>query len=219
MKRTNDRIRAGCQRETRAVEATKNRLLAVELEKLLTRREGILNFLDNCGSIMALKSVAEAKAFVAQTIPGVEDLEWISSNEGALLQVAQALHRQLCPWSQIDNDDVLNNVTSWAFQDPPPPEAHVGVSETRLSLVDNGPRKSYVALRERLEREYSCPVNEREQRILSQEMMELNVEGRATRVVVRVCQKEGEDKETREVEIDEETWKKFNEWMNERRIN
>ena len=192
MKRTNDRIRAGCQRETRAVEATKNRLLAAELEKLLTRREGVLNFLENCGSIVALKSVAEAKGFVAQTIPGVEDIGWMSSHEGTLISVAQALHRRLCPESRVD-EEILNNVTSWAFQDPPPPETRVGVSQTRLSLVDNGPRKSYVALRERLEREYSCPGNETGQNVVSQEEMELDVEGRATRVVVRVCKKEGED--------------------------
>ena len=56
MEMTNDRIAAGCQTETRAVEGVKNQRLAVELEKLLNSRQGVLNFLDNCGLIVQMKS-------------------------------------------------------------------------------------------------------------------------------------------------------------------
>ena len=68
MDRTNQRIAYGCKSETRAVEGEKNRLLAVELHKLLNGDHGILNYLDNCGLVIKLKSIAEARTFVTNTI-------------------------------------------------------------------------------------------------------------------------------------------------------
>ena len=52
MMRSRKRIRSGCHSESRAVIPEKNRLLAVELHKLLNGREGVLAFLDNCASIV-----------------------------------------------------------------------------------------------------------------------------------------------------------------------
>ena len=153
MERTNERIAAGCKPETKAVEATKNLLLAVELQKLVDGRQGIMNFLDNCGSIVQLKSEKEANAFVPRTISPVEDIEWKPVNKDRVTAAAQGLHRRLHPGSEMDDDDILKSVTSWAFQVPPEPDVCVPPSQTRLSLIDNGPRKLFLALMERVEKE------------------------------------------------------------------
>ena len=219
MKRTNDRIRTECQKERRAVEEAKNQLLAVELDMLLRGKRGILNFLDNCGSIVSLTSVSKAKGFVAQTIHGVADIDWINLHEGLLLPVAQNLHRRLHPGSEINDDDVLGSAASWSFQDPPPPEVRVGVSDARLSLVEHGPRKSYTALRERLEREHSCPPTVMAQRVVHEHVLELNESGRLSRTVVRVYEREATDTTYREIEMDNDTWRMFNEWLNQMKRN
>ena len=78
MAKTNERVSTGCKRETKAVERVKNRLLALELHKLLNGDQGVVNFLDNCGFIVQMKNVAESKAFVPQTISSAEDKKWIS---------------------------------------------------------------------------------------------------------------------------------------------
>ena len=49
------RIRKGCESQSRAVEQVKNRLLAEELDKLLNGRVGVLDYLDNCASILAFR--------------------------------------------------------------------------------------------------------------------------------------------------------------------
>ena len=84
MGEANERIAHGCQTERRAVEGPKNRLLAVELEKLLNSRKGILNFLDNCGSIVQMKSVNEANKFTRSVISSFDDIDWMLSNEHRL---------------------------------------------------------------------------------------------------------------------------------------
>ena len=119
--RTNERIRTECRSETRAVEGAKNRLLAVELHKLLNHDQGILNFLENCGSVVALRSLADANSFVPHAIQGVEDVEWIPANRPQVREAGLALHQRLCPGNQIDTGDVLKSVASWSFQIPPGP--------------------------------------------------------------------------------------------------
>ena len=172
MNRTNERIRTECKSERRAVEGAKNRLLGVELQKLLIHDRGILKFLDNCGSVVALRSLADANSFVPHTIQGVEDVEWIPANRPQVRAAGLALHQRLCPGNQIDAGDVLRSVASWAFQIPPGPHFFVGPSERRLSLANQGPRKSYAALSERLEREYcgrgngGSQTEEREDRVV-----------------------------------------------------
>ena len=51
MMRGIERIRTGCESESRPVEQVKNEMLAQELHKLLNGEEGVLAFLDNCASI------------------------------------------------------------------------------------------------------------------------------------------------------------------------
>ena len=135
MELTNQRIADGCRTETRAVEDTKNRLLAVELQKLLKSRPGVLNFLDNCGSVVQMKSVNEANKFTRSVISSFDETEWMLSNRTSVVAAAHSLQRRLCPESRFVEDDVLKNVTRWSFQVPPGPTFHVGVSEVRMSLV------------------------------------------------------------------------------------
>ena len=188
MKRTNDRIRAGCQRETRAVEGSKNRLLAAELEMLLNGQQGVLGFLDNCGSVVQLKREADAKVFVRQAIPPVEDIQWKQSHRDLLEASAHGLYHRLHPGGQMDEGDLLRNVTQWAFQVPPDPEVRIGPSQARLSLVNQGPSKSYVALRERLERQYGGFENPMGQTHVP-DVDEQNGQREITKTVVRVLKK------------------------------
>ena len=135
MERTNERIAAGCKPETKAVEGVKNRLLAVELQKLVDGRQGIMNFLDNCGSIVQLKSEKEANAFVPRTISPVEDIEWKPVNKDRVTAAAQGLHRRLHPGSEMDDDDILKSVMTWAFQVPPEPDVRVTQAKPDYHLL------------------------------------------------------------------------------------
>ena len=101
MEATNDRIRAGCQLETRAVEGVKNELLAVELDKLLNRRQGVLCFLDNCGAVVQMKAAKEAATFVRSAISSVDEIQWMLSKRASIVATAHALHSRLCPGSQM----------------------------------------------------------------------------------------------------------------------
>ena len=74
-------------------------------------------------------------------------------NRDLLIVAAQRLHQTLCPTSQITQDDILEKVSSWAFQVPPDPEVRIGPSQTRMSLVDDGPTKEFQALMGRIEKE------------------------------------------------------------------
>ena len=159
MKRTNDRIRFMCKPERRADERVKNRLLAVELDKLLSGEQGILGFLDHRGSVVQLKSEADAKMFVPQTISPVEDIEWKREKRALVESAAHNLYHRLNPKGQMAEGDVLGKVTSWAFQVPPDPEVFIGPSQTRFSLVKQGPRKSYVETRERLKKNWDVSNN------------------------------------------------------------
>ena len=153
MERTNERIAHGCRPETRAVEHVKNQRLAVELEKLFNRKQGVLCFLDNCGLFLQTKSVAEANKVVRSVISTVDDIDWMLANQTRLVEAANEMHRQLSPGSGFESVDVLKKVTSWAFQVPHEPEVHIGPSQTRLSLVDWTRSKQYNEERERYIRE------------------------------------------------------------------
>ena len=206
MKRTNDRILAGCQPERRAVESTKNRVLAVELEKLLIGRQGVLGSLDNCGSVVRMKRDADAKAFVPQVIPPFEDIEWISEKRVLVEEAALCLYHRLHPGGQMADRDVFGSVASWAFQVPPNPEVQVGPSQSRFSLVDQGPRKSYVETRERLEKERGILKNSKGQWTGRDENVEETNEEMQTRKVVRVVKRKEGNETEEEIEVDEDTW-------------
>ena len=96
MAKTDERVANGCKRETKAVERVKNGLLARELHKLLNGEQGAVNFLDNCGSIVQMKGVAESTEFRSQTISLAEDDEWIADNRERVVSAANELHHRLC---------------------------------------------------------------------------------------------------------------------------
>ena len=216
MKRTNDRISAERKRETRAVEGAKNRLLSVELKKLLEGEQGVLGFLDNCESVVRMTREADALVFVRLTISPMENLEWKRTHRDMLAAVANILYHRLHPGGQIARSEVLKLIPSWAFQVPPDPEVRIGPSQTRLSLVNQGPRKSYVALRERLECQYGCPQNLMVQSFAPRDLSEQNEDVDATKTVVRVSTKKVGNETIREIEIGEEEWEMFKKWMEER---
>ena len=143
------RIRSGCPSQSRAVIPEKNRLLAEELQKLLNGREGVLVFLDNCSSIVAMRTVREASKFVPLSIKTVEDNVWSAANKGLITAAAHGLYHRLFPEGQLPDGDVLKVVHSWSFKDLDP-IAHEGLDEDEnLSLVEIGPRKSFTDLLER----------------------------------------------------------------------
>ena len=101
MERTNNLIRAGYQPETCAVEGVKNELLAVELDKFLNRRHGVICFLDNCGSVVQMKAAKETATFVRSAISSVDEIQWMLSRRESIVAAAHALHSRLCPGSQM----------------------------------------------------------------------------------------------------------------------
>ena len=149
MERTNERIAGGCRPETRAVEQVKNQRLAVELEKLLNRKQGVLCFLDNCGLILRSKSIERANKVTRSVISTVDDIAWMLKNRASIVQAAIELHRLICPAGLMGRADVLKDVTRWAFQVPPEPDVHVGPSQVRLSLVDRTINQQYNEQKER----------------------------------------------------------------------
>ena len=160
MAEANARVAAGCKSESRAVERRKNELLAVELDKLLNRRQGVLSFLDNCSSVSKLETVRDADRFVPVAVTTFADVDWTATHRDAIAAAASALHRRLRPGRELGVHDVLASVTVWAFQVlPPSVPIVVGSSET-LSLVATEPHQSFIALREEVERA-CCPPQER----------------------------------------------------------
>ena len=133
-----------------------------------------------------------------------------------LAAVANILYHRLHPGGQIARSEVLKLIPSWAFQVPPDPEVRIGPSQTRLSLVNQGPRKSYVALRERLECQYGCPQNLMVQSFAPRDLSEQNEDVDATKTVVRVSTKKVGNETIREIEIGEEEWEMFKKRMEER---
>ena len=149
----NDRLRSERKSETARVEKAKNTLLAVELDKLLNGDQGVINYLDNCGSILHIESLADSRNFERHATDPVEDVAWKPANCERVRAAGIALHRRLFPESEMAESDVLRSVRSWAFQVPPDPGVHVPPSETELSLVDDRPMKIYETIKERVEKE------------------------------------------------------------------
>ena len=148
----NDRLRSERKSETARVEKAKNTLLAVELDKLLNGDQGVINYLDNCGSILHIESLADSRNFERHATDPVDDLAWKHANCERVRAAGIALHRRLFPESEMAESDVLRSVRSWAFQVPPDPGVHVPPSETELSLVDDRPMKIYETIKERVEK-------------------------------------------------------------------
>ena len=116
MMRGRERIRTGCESQSRAVEQVKNRLLAEELHKLLNGKQGVLCFLDNCASITLLESLSQARGFHLMSTTTSRDEAWIEENGGLLATAACGLYRRLRPEGQLADDAILANVRTWAFR-------------------------------------------------------------------------------------------------------
>ena len=116
MMRGRERIQTGCESQSRAVEETKNRLLAEELHKLLNGEEGVLCFLDNCASITLLESLPQARGVELVSTTTSRDEAWIEANGGLLATSACGLYRRLRPEGQLADDAILANVRTWAFR-------------------------------------------------------------------------------------------------------
>ena len=153
--------------------------------------------------------------FVPQTISPVEDIEWKREKRALVESAAHNLYHRLNPAGQMAEGDVFGKVTSWAFQVPPNPETHIGPSQTRFSLVRQGPRKSDVETGERLEKELCCFKQTNNKGIVQDDgLKETNGESEM-RTVVRVLKRNPGNEVIRESEIDEETWRQFKRWMEE----
>ena len=154
MNRSRKRIRAGCQSESSPVTREKNRLLALELHKLLNSKTGVLEFLDNCSSVLARRTLREVNHFVPVQIPTVDDILWRAGKRGHVRAAARGRYWKLCPNGQFAESEILKNVTRWSFRVLD--AAVFNDDNEALYLVENGPRRSFVELcqlEERLFRE------------------------------------------------------------------
>ena len=138
------RILSGCESESRPVEQAKNRLLAQELDKLLNGRVGVLAFLDNCASITLLETVNGADR-IELTTGTVEDRAWAGAKRDLFVAAAHGLFRRLCPGGQLSDDEIMTNITRWSFQVLDPIVVD-GPDDEDLSMVEEGPRKSFLDL-------------------------------------------------------------------------
>ena len=152
MAEVEDRMASGCESESHAVEPRKNVLLAEELRKLFIGKEGALRFLDNCSAIVLLTSVAQANRLILNAVSSFEDVRWTVERKTVIVKAANRLYNSLHPDGKLTGDDVLRRTAEWAFQVNKRTVAEV-VEDDELSLVHRGPRKSFVALREAIERE------------------------------------------------------------------
>ena len=147
IRRNRIRIHEGCKSESHAVQIEKNRLLGLELEKLLNGREGILEFLDNCSSIMLLNTLRQARSFIRQSTPTPNDKMWFAAHQKLMALSARRLFKELAPNGDQNTDVlILETVHDWSFQMLPPTKVE-NVDESVLSLVENESR-SFLALRE-----------------------------------------------------------------------
>ena len=161
MDRSRKRIRAGCQSESRAVVPEKNRLLAGELYKLLNGREGVLAFLDNCASIVAMRRSRDAHQFVPVRTPSMDDIVWTAANRGLVVAAARGLFGRFHPANQLEDEEILRTVAMWSFQVLD--SAETEDDDENISLVQTGPRRSFVELVERAEEVFNVTRRTRTQ--------------------------------------------------------
>ena len=150
-----DRIATGCQPESRPEISAKNQALAVLLDNLFRGQQEVLQFLDNCGLVLSLDDVESVQQFAARELLQRQDSELSRTNGDLLDQAARNLYFRLHPTGQLTDDEILGNVTNWAFRVLLPaqvPRSNSGRPE--LSLVDTEPRESFVASLEEAKKKY-----------------------------------------------------------------
>ena len=154
MDRARDRIATGCKPHARTAVPVKNSALAVELQDLLGGKQDVLTFLDNCGLIISFGKVKDVKRFIERRVPRIQDSDSSMANGEADVQVAKNLYLRLHPGGQFTDDEILNNVTTWAFQDLPPADVPVRNSDeaSDLSLVETEARTSFLEICEDLKK-------------------------------------------------------------------
>ena len=80
----------------------------------------------------------------------MDDIVWSATNRRLVNEAARDLYTRICPEGRLGESEILNAVQSWSFKDIDPirVDPDVGDEET-LSLVETGPRKSFVDVFER----------------------------------------------------------------------
>ena len=152
MRRNRIRIREGCKSESRPVQSEKNRLLGLELEKLLNGREGVVDFLDNCSSIILVKTLRQARSFVSTSTLTPNDEMWFAAHQKQMALSARRLFNELVSNEPfLTDDDILASVHDWSFQILHSTNAE-NAEESVLSLVENESR-SFLVLRETMKEE------------------------------------------------------------------
>ena len=80
------------------------------------------------------------------SITTFDDVNWTMTNKVLLMSAAHALYHRLWPQGQLGDDDLLSKVSDWSFQTIERSVDVVCVDED-LSLVEDGPHESFLALR------------------------------------------------------------------------
>ena len=147
MAKARDRMETGCQSESRRAVPEKNRALAVQLDNLFSGRQGVLEFLDNCGSVVSMEKLEEVRRFAPREVFRLPDALWSLANRNVLVQAAKNLYFRLHPGGQLTDDEILGKITEWSFQVLPPADDPNGdEDQTDLSLVETGARASFLAM-------------------------------------------------------------------------
>ena len=132
------RIASGCEPASRTAVPEKNYALAVELDKLLCGDQGVLPFLDNCGSVLSLDTVEDVLRFSPPEVDRESDKRWFRDNRDTIVQATRNLYFLLHPGGQFSDEKILEDIIEWAFQVLPPadvPETDGEMSEPRCRIL------------------------------------------------------------------------------------
>ena len=97
------RIASDCEPASRTAVPEKNYALAVELDKLLCGDQGVLPFLDNCGSVLSLDTVEDVLRFSPPEVDRESDKRWFRDNRDTIVQATRNLYFLLHPGGQFSD--------------------------------------------------------------------------------------------------------------------
>ena len=144
MRRTVDKIARGCGSATNPVEREKNSLFAQALAHLHSCQDA-LQFLDICSSISQLRNKKRALDYKTHldTIIKAAQSDGCQPDQQTSNTIVN-IYNQLYPNNDADVCDILSTIEQWAFRH----QTSFCVDEVPdvsvLSLVDDGPRKSFI---------------------------------------------------------------------------
>ena len=151
MQRADSLIGGECLSQTNAVARIKKTLLGTQLEGLFVGSQGILSFLENCSLITQLKSKAMATRFLEKRQPlYFNDDTYTEQHRADIVHSARALFERICPGSLDVDDEHVLKATTWCFKPVQDAEPNDDDEMSELSLVEEGPRLSFIALNEKL---------------------------------------------------------------------